>query len=198
MKAAERLFSQRGFSSVSIRELAAEADVTPAMIHYYFGSKSGIYKALLDSVIERLLSRIGQALEEGLGSEDRLTLLVDVFASASIKDPWLPSLILREVILNEGNFREYFIENYASKVATLIPHRITQEIEADRFRSDLNPNLAFVSLLGMTAFPFLARPVMEKIFSFPYDESFEHEFIQHTSRLFLHGVTKRSDHHDET
>jgi len=107
-------------------------------------------------------------------------------------------LILREVILDEGNFRDYFIETYASKVAALVPQGIAQETEAGRFRSDLNPKLAFVSLLGMTAFPFLARPVVEKLFAFSYDEYFEQEFTQHTSRLFLHGVTSRSDHHDET
>src|SRR5678815_6090761 len=50
LEAARRLFLARGFAAVSIREIAAEAGATAAMIHYYFGDKLGLYRAMLEAV----------------------------------------------------------------------------------------------------------------------------------------------------
>ena len=44
--AAERLFAERGFHNVTIRDIAAEADVTHPLIYYYWGSKAGLLAAV--------------------------------------------------------------------------------------------------------------------------------------------------------
>jgi len=49
LNAAEDLFSKHGFYGVTIRELAREAGVDTALVHYYFGAK----KALFDAVFIR-------------------------------------------------------------------------------------------------------------------------------------------------
>jgi AcrR family transcriptional regulator len=43
---AERLFASQSFAAVSVRQLTAEAGVNLAAINYYFGSKSGLLKAV--------------------------------------------------------------------------------------------------------------------------------------------------------
>ncbi|MEN5145242.1 TetR/AcrR family transcriptional regulator [Brevundimonas diminuta] len=49
LNAAEDLFSKHGFYGVTIREVAREAGVDTALVHYYFGAK----KELFDSVFNR-------------------------------------------------------------------------------------------------------------------------------------------------
>ncbi|MCB2197962.1 TetR family transcriptional regulator [bacterium] len=44
---ATRLFAQLGFKSTSTRAIAKAADVKQVMIHYYFGSKENLYRAVL-------------------------------------------------------------------------------------------------------------------------------------------------------
>lgn len=46
LDAAEALFSQHGFYGVTIREVAREAGVDTALIHYYFGAKRGLFDAV--------------------------------------------------------------------------------------------------------------------------------------------------------
>lgn len=48
MRAAERLFAQRGVDGVSIRDITNDAGVNSAAIHYHFGSKAGLVQAILD------------------------------------------------------------------------------------------------------------------------------------------------------
>ncbi len=191
IEAATELFSQRGFASTSIRELADAANVTPAMVHYYFKSKRGLYEALLTNSVGRVLERVTKAVKDGLPTEDRLTSLVNVFATTVLDEPWLPSIIIREVLLNENDMRDLFVDQYASQMAIILPAVISEEVSQHHFREGLDPRLAFMSLLGMMAFPFMARPVFEKVFDLSYDEAFKNDFTQHTAKLFFDGVSKR-------
>jgi AcrR family transcriptional regulator len=47
LDAAERLFSERGFTAVSVREIAQAAGVSHALVHRYLGSKDEIYRAVM-------------------------------------------------------------------------------------------------------------------------------------------------------
>ncbi|MBW2374153.1 MAG: helix-turn-helix transcriptional regulator, partial [Deltaproteobacteria bacterium] len=61
LEAARSLFAARDFRAVSLREIAAEAGVSPAMVHYYFGDKTGLFDALLDATFSGLLERLREA-----------------------------------------------------------------------------------------------------------------------------------------
>jgi AcrR family transcriptional regulator len=65
LDAAERLFAQRGFHGVSIRDITGDAGVDVALANYHFGSKHG----LLESVFSR---RAGELNIERLGRLDAL------------------------------------------------------------------------------------------------------------------------------
>jgi len=53
MKVAVEMFSERGFRSVSTREIAKAADINPASIYYYFSSKNDILKSLYKFYIDK-------------------------------------------------------------------------------------------------------------------------------------------------
>jgi TetR/AcrR family transcriptional regulator len=180
LDAAGELFARQGPTAHSLRAVATAAGVTPAMVHYYFGDKRGLADALLERALARVLERLSRV--------DRIDDLPATVARTFGAEPWIPPLLVREVLAEGGRFRARFIEQYASKVARIVPLLLRREIESGRFRGDLDPALAFLSLLGMLAFTFLARPVVEPVLGFRYDEAFLARFAEHTRRLFLEGA----------
>jgi TetR/AcrR family transcriptional regulator len=184
------LFSEKGFADVSLREVAEQAHVTPAMVSYYFKSKVGLYESVLDSVIERLLPKIRETMALGFGSEESLESFVNIFASLMMAEPDLPKFMIREVILGDGRLRDRFIETYAIEVLALVPAKIVEEIKGGNFRKDLNPFLALLSLFGMMLFPFLARTIAESSIGLKFDDALKDELVGHTTKLFLHGVSQ--------
>jgi TetR/AcrR family transcriptional regulator, regulator of cefoperazone and chloramphenicol sensitivity len=56
LKAATELFARRGFDGVSIRELAEAANVNVAAVHYHFGGKTELYRAVIEAVFAPLRS----------------------------------------------------------------------------------------------------------------------------------------------
>jgi TetR/AcrR family transcriptional regulator, regulator of cefoperazone and chloramphenicol sensitivity len=59
MKAAARIFAEDGYAGASIRNIVARADVNQAAISYHFGSKEGLYRAVLQMALQALLQDNG-------------------------------------------------------------------------------------------------------------------------------------------
>ena len=60
LAAARRLFAERGYRGVTVRAIAGEAGVTPAMIHHFFGSKHQVFLAAIRMPIDpaEILARL--------------------------------------------------------------------------------------------------------------------------------------------
>lgn len=53
LKTATKLFGQKSFDGVSVREICKEANVNVSMISYYFGGKQELYNAILTNLVEK-------------------------------------------------------------------------------------------------------------------------------------------------
>src|SRR5580658_1476605 len=51
LAAAEKVFAQRGFEGATMAQLAAAAGLPKANLHYYFGTKEGLYRAVLEGIL---------------------------------------------------------------------------------------------------------------------------------------------------
>lgn len=64
MKAAEKIFAQNGFRGATTAAIADEAGLPKANIHYYFGTKSELYRAVVDDIVELWLSSFREITAE--------------------------------------------------------------------------------------------------------------------------------------
>lgn len=188
---ARELFAKRGFGEVGIREIAREADVTPGMISYYFGDKLGLYEAMLGSVFEELLGRVRELAAQPDDGTGPLVALVRMYIATIASQPWVPALLLREIVTGDSAARARFIERFATRAAALIPGLVAAEVASGELRSDLEPKLAVLSLFGMCIFPFLAHPLTGKVLGYELDAAFSERLIEHTTRLFFDGARAR-------
>jgi len=188
---ARALFTRRGFGEVSVREIAREAGVTPAMIAYYFGDKQGLYEAMLISVFDTLLARVRELAAQSPTSTAPVEAFIRLYVGTIASQPWLPALLLREVIATDSAVRARFIERFAVRAAALLPGLISAEIAGGALRSDLDPKQAILSLVGMCAFPFLAHPITGKVLGYELDAEFAERLAAHASKLFLDGARAR-------
>lgn len=63
---AQRLFGERSFDAVSLREIARQAEVDPAMVHHYFASKEALFDACVELPAnpEKVLAVVTQTVPE--------------------------------------------------------------------------------------------------------------------------------------
>ncbi|MFW5500670.1 MULTISPECIES: TetR family transcriptional regulator [unclassified Maridesulfovibrio] len=77
--AGAKLFAERSFNSVGIRDIAREADVNSAMISYYFGGKTGLLREIFTSFSDRMVSVIKKSMSEARNHGELVELNVAAF-----------------------------------------------------------------------------------------------------------------------
>ena len=93
--AATDLFAEKGLRATSITDIAARAGVNRAMIAYYFGSKGGLYDAIIDATVEDATASIS-ALDPTGGGRESLRQLVHAFAEINSRRPQFIRMIVYE------------------------------------------------------------------------------------------------------
>ncbi|MBI3898153.1 MAG: TetR/AcrR family transcriptional regulator [Gammaproteobacteria bacterium] len=190
LTASRKLFAERDFKSVSVRDIARAARVNEAMVHYHFKNKQGLYRAMLQETIGPIVRQIQAVIADPpANSESSLPPLMRAMMTMFARDPWVPRLIVREVLGHEGPFREMFIRDFASQGGGRLPTLLTLEIGQGRIRSDLDVTLGALSVLALCIFPFIALPVAERVLNFEMTDELVERLIEHTQRLFYKGAS---------
>jgi TetR/AcrR family transcriptional regulator len=188
LETARQLFLARGFGSVTIRQIAAVAGSSPATIHYHFGDKLGLYRAMLEAAIAPVAEALQRLADPARAGQVDIAEVVRLYTRMLAANPWVPALIVQEVLAEGGRFREQFIENFAGRLAPLFAGIIRRGQASGSIRSDLEPNLAALSVISMTVFPFVALPVTSRVLGLTVDGEAVERLAAHTIRVLLEGI----------
>jgi AcrR family transcriptional regulator len=98
---AARCFAQHGFGNVTVRDLCDDAKANVAAVNYHFGSKEGLYRAVIDRAVEAMRALDREAREAGTGEspEEQLRVYVRVFLQRLAvigHNSWIHQIIRRE------------------------------------------------------------------------------------------------------
>ncbi len=182
------LFAEQGVAGTTVAEIAKRARVTSAMVHYYFKTKD----QLLDAVVaEKLIGEfIAFIAGEMDGQEPAPADLAEGFVrrivEASDRMPWVPPLWVREVISAGGALREKLIR----RVDLSKPERFKACIAAGQKRGvvnpGLNPQLLFMSIIGLTMLPLSMAKSWDRI---PLiGKVSKQDLARHVVALLRHGL----------
>lgn len=187
LDAAIACFCRKGIEGTTLRAIAREAGANPALLHYYFGDKLQLQAAV---VTERVLPAVAILRERLLANGDDVAGLVAGFIdgvyAAVDRNPWLPSLWVREVLSEGGALREVMLQHIAPQVPALLAARFARAREEGELGEDLDPRLLVVSLVGLTIFPLASQPIWRRLFG-AEDVSFA-DLRRHTLALLDRGL----------
>ena len=189
LSAAADCFAADGYAGTSLRQVAHRAGVTPAMVSYYFRDKGGLLEAVLIEGMNLLLERLSEALEEPDQPEGALLeRFVNAYLGVLTAHPWIPRIVVQEVISKDTPLRDLFVERFADRALTLVAPRLREEIRAGRLRRDLDPRLTVMSVIGMCVFPYIAEPLLGRLLDYRIDAAFADAFVPHTVALLAEGL----------
>lgn len=111
IRAARRIFAEKGYDAASVREITAAASANLGAITYHFGSKQALYEAVLDRAMEPLSAKLGldgaspgaaPAEAEGHTPLDRLDAIVAALFDHLAANPDLPLLVLQQAVVRRS------------------------------------------------------------------------------------------------
>ena len=160
---AMKLFAQKGFEGTSVREIAAGADVNPAMISYYFGSKEKLFEKLVEYKAGFLKGVFAELVNNtSLSQIEKVYIVIDSYVERMFHNPEFHHLLHRELSLDrrpkmKDAISEILLRNFIS-VKTIVQ----QGIDSGEF-NDVDPELTIASIIGTINHLLLSETMCRKI-----------------------------------
>lgn len=170
--AATKVFTLKGLEGARMQDIADEANINKAMLHYYFKNK----QQLFEIIFEEKLHKIFGALESLVFSKDtfesRIRTFVGKQISIVLEFPLMPIFVMLEVrknpVLLEGKFKHiplYTIRDNFRKV-------IDEEVKAGNIRA-ISLEELLMNVMSLCIYPIIAEPILKFVLNIDQDRYIE-------------------------
>jgi AcrR family transcriptional regulator len=166
LDAAHIVFVRRGTAGARMQEIADEAGVNKALLHYYFRSKSRLAAAVFQRVARGLFLRVSEILGSDAAIEDKVRRVVHLYLEQLMKTPYAPAYVISE--LNQHPDRAaQFVEavrhireqSLSTDVLDTLGKQLRRGVRAGEMRAISTPQF-IANLASLCIFPFAARPML--------------------------------------
>jgi len=189
LRAGAEVFGERGFEGATAERIARRAGATKAMINYHFGSKEGLYEAILLATFTELVGRLEAVHAAGGPAPDQLRAYIEAIARAAADNPTFPAMMVREALSGGAHLPEPALPRIAG-VLGVVRAVVEQGIAEGAFRK-VNPLLTHITLVGSLLFylatgSFRARAVARV--KAPEGPPTTAAFVAHIQELMVRGL----------
>lgn len=124
----ERVFAEAGFSGASMVDLATAAKLPKANLHYYFGNKESLYRAVLNNILTIWITATDQIKTEN-DPEEALSEYIRAKIAMSKSRPYASKVFANEILHGATQLHSYLAHDLRSVVkekARVINHWVTR------------------------------------------------------------------------
>lgn len=156
-------FVQKGFAATRMQGIADEAEINKAMLHYYFRSKEKLYREVVVRTLNLVIPSFAEAMEFQGPFWDKVEKIVTTYITVLLENPSVPFFIMSEL----AQKRTVFVEE-VKKQTSFLPSlqgflgQAMMEMQQGNIR-EINPIHMMLNIMGMTVFPFTAKPIFSRI-----------------------------------
>ncbi|WP_253900606.1 TetR/AcrR family transcriptional regulator [Mycobacterium asiaticum] len=142
------VFRREGFSRARLEDVAIEVGIDRALLCRYVRSKEELFVALVEQPAYEMTRRCREALASDLSADQKLRLALRAFIEGLATHPELFLLFNESRYLATTFEARDIVENADSYGKTLCAI-VTEGVRSGVFRSDLDPRLVMLGILGM-------------------------------------------------
>jgi AcrR family transcriptional regulator len=157
-----------------MQEIADEAGINKALLHYYFRSKDKLFDLILLDSFKDFFPKAAALMLSSMPLSEKIPVLVKEYIGLLYKNPHLPIFIMHELSRNPQR-----IVNLVTSLGVqplFLLKQIEKETEEGLIRP-YPPEQLLVNILSMIIFPFAGRPIIQGII-FDNDEKSFDAFLQ--------------------
>jgi len=166
LDAAHSVFLRRGTAGARMQDIALEAGVNQALLHYYFRSKARLSEAVFRRAARQLFPRVIEVMASEVDLEDKVRRVVQLEIDHLSRTPYLPGYVISELTHHAERAPQLIStligmapENVGPRVTTTLRRQIDARVRAGAMLP-ITPEQFMVNLVSLCIFPFVARPML--------------------------------------
>ena len=175
-----------------MQEIADEAGINKALLHYYFRSKEKLFESVFEMAFRKIFKVVNESIRSGNKIEDFIEVFTYNYLKLLTENPYLPNFTLNEISRNPARVKLLLnkIELDTQGLSTMIEENIRKGNIIPVSVSNL-----MVDLLGMCILSVAGKPIIQRMFFAGNNNDYE-DFLnnraKHISKLMISALTNTS------
>lgn len=161
LEAAKNVFVAKGMEGARMQEIADEAGINKALLHYYFRSKERLFEAIFSEIIKFAFPKLTQIVTSDAPIAEKIEQVIDAYIQLLKKHPFMPGFVMKELSRDPSGLINMVLD------VGINPQVVMGHLEQAMDRGEIvrmKPQHLAVNIVSMCVFPFAARPIVSYIF----------------------------------
>ncbi len=159
IQAAQQVFIRKGMDGARMQEIADEAGINKALLHYYFHSKELLFKEVFYGILSQLIPGLIVIFKGSEPFLDKIEAIVSEYDTYMSGHPFLPQFVIREINRDPEQLSGFMSDQGLD--FTLVEGMIEKEVDMGNIRPITFPHL-FANVIGMIVMPYVGRPLFQR------------------------------------
>ena len=159
LEAARKVFLTKGMAGARMQDIADEAGINKALLHYYFRDKDKLFETIFFEEAKKFFPKINNIFNSDEPLFKKFEQFADEYIEEMIENPYLPWFVMNEI----NRDPDQFMYKIWGKDNLPNPSKFLAQIEKEVKKGTIkriSPMHLLMNLLGMTIFPFVAKPMI--------------------------------------
>lgn len=158
LAAAKKVFTSKGMTGARMQDIADEAGINKALLHYYFRDKDKLFEVVFLEEAQKFFPKINSIFNSEVPLFEKIHNFVSEYIAEMQENPYLPWFVINEINRDPDQFMyKLWGKDNLPKPGKFL-EQIEEEIKAGRIRR-IHPVHLLMNMLSMTIFPFIGRPM---------------------------------------
>lgn len=163
-RSARNVFQRKGFNGTRIAEIADNAGINRAMIHYYYRNKKSLFDIIMQEAIVELLSGINTIINNKQTTlSEKIEMICVNFYDLLSENRDLTLFVLRELQASSGNIIDIYLSSLNLKISDSIFFRqLDKHIKEQKLDEIISARQIFINIVALSVFPFFGNKLLIK------------------------------------
>lgn len=161
LAAAKKVFTSKGMAGARMQDIADEAGINKAMLHYYFRDKDKLFEVVFLEEAQKFFPKINAIFNSDAPLSEKIENFVNEYIDEMQENPYLPWFVMNEI----NRDPDQFMYKIWGKDNLPKPGKFLEQIEKEIKKGtikNIKPAHLLMNLLSMTIFPFVAKPMLTR------------------------------------
>lgn len=172
--AAQKVFVEKGMDGARMQEIANEAGINKALLHYYFRTKQKLFEAIFKMVFSKIFPNLMELVNADRPIEEKIATFIEKYIDLLQNHAFLPTFVLKEMN-RDPKFMATIIKDSGINPAEIFA-MFEREMDQGIIRR-MDPRDLLINILSLSIFPFAAHPLFN-IVLFDGDKKAYAQFLE--------------------
>lgn len=189
LDAARKVFVRDGMMGARMQDIADEAGINKALLHYYFRNKELLFEKIFLDAAQQIFPRMNAVFQSEVPLLQKIENFVEAYITVVMENPYLPIFVLNEINRDPERFLKKLWPNHSKPNPAPLLKQIQEEVAAGRIKP-IDPASLLVNMISLVVFPFVGRPMIQHMIGMDKKQfaAFMQQRKQELSRFIIDAI----------